>query len=202
MMEKINYLLSIDPSLINKPNSEGRTLLCQILSIKKNKEREEHIKLALKTLLKHGASLLQPTPEGSVLLTILTKKNFLGEVEYIVETQPEILKMCDTQNRYPVHFAAQLMQDHTLVFLLQADPGCINKQDADGQTPLHKCVVPKDISKVRLLIEAGADLSLSDKSGKTPLYLARENNHTEIIALLEAALQSKETATARPKLNF
>ncbi len=201
MREKINYLLSIDSSLIKKTNSEGRDLLCKVLSFK-DKNREKHIKSALEILLQHGASLLQPTPEGSVLLTILSKGTFFGEIKKIVEKQPEILQMCDTQGRYPVHFATKIMQDRILAFLLQTDPACVNKQDADWQTPLHKCVIPNDISKVRLLIEAGADLSLSDKSGKTALDLAREHNHTEIIALLEAALQSKETETARPKRRF
>ena len=40
---------------------------------------------------------------------------------------------------------------------------------------------------LRALLEAGASVSLADRSGRTPLELARQRGYSEMVALLEAA---------------
>ena len=41
-------------------------------------------------------------------------------------------------------------------------------------TPLHWAVRPGHVSMVRTLVEAGADLELSDRQGFTPLHTAAQ----------------------------
>ena len=38
---------------------------------------------------------------------------------------------------------------------------------------------------VKLLIDAGADLNATDQDGDTPLTLARENNHEDVVKILQ-----------------
>ena len=40
---------------------------------------------------------------------------------------------------------------------------------------------------LRALVEAGANLQLADREGRTPLTLARERNYRDMVRLLEAA---------------
>ncbi len=40
---------------------------------------------------------------------------------------------------------------------------------------------------LRALLDAGASVALTDRSGRTPLELARARGYSEMVALLEAA---------------
>ena len=66
---------------------------------------------------------------------------------------------------------------------------------AATRSPLHIATWEGHADIVRELIARGADPRLADPDGVTPLDLAREKKHTEIIALLEAA-PSKSTPPA------
>ena len=44
----------------------------------------------------------------------------------------------------------------------------------------------KDEESVKVLLNAGADVAVKNKEGKTALSLARENEHKEVVKLLEA----------------
>ena len=46
---------------------------------------------------------------------------------------------------------------------------------------------PRHQATVELLLDAGADASLTDRDGRTPLALARMRGYDAIVALLEAA---------------
>jgi len=64
------------------------------------------------------------------------------------------------------------LQEH-----LRAHPQLINlAMDAEGTTPLLKAVTERKTPIVRALVEAGADLEITDRSGKTPLSAALERN--------------------------
>ena len=45
------------------------------------------------------------------------------------------------------------------------------------------------VDVVRALMEGGADINKATNDGSTPLQIATENQHTEIIHLLELAAQ-------------
>ena len=42
-----------------------------------------------------------------------------------------------------------------------------------------------DFEIVKLLIDAGANLNVTDQDGDSPLTLARENNHADVVKILE-----------------
>ncbi|KAK1973600.1 ankyrin repeat-containing domain protein, partial [Colletotrichum cereale] len=53
-----------------------------------------------------------------------------------------------------------------------------------GRTALHRAVSSGNESIVDLLLRQGANASLQDESGKTPLHLAAECGRKEIVARL------------------
>lgn len=60
-----------------------------------------------------------------------------------------------------------------LLIEYKADP---NAQDNRGDTPLHKMTHPQHFHLAKILLEYGADLTIPNENGKTPLDLAKENS--------------------------
>jgi uncharacterized protein len=61
-----------------------------------------------------------------------------------------------------------------------------------GWTALLEAVIlgdggPRHVAVLRMLVDAGANVGLADRQGRTPLDHARARGYTEMIALLEAA---------------
>jgi ankyrin repeat protein len=52
----------------------------------------------------------------------------------------------------------------------------VNSRGAQNRTPLHRAVGKGHNGVVRLLIQKGADLSLLDQGGLTPLYVLRSHS--------------------------
>ena len=59
--------------------------------------------------------------------------------------------------------------------------------NAQGVAPLHVAIANRDLSTVELLLEAGADATLVDQAGETPLMLAARAGGAAIAARLLAA---------------
>ena len=60
----------------------------------------------------------------------------------------------------------------------------VNDRQPDGSTPLQWAVYEVDVPEVRRLINAGADVSAANDYGATPMGLAAEIGHTEMLGLL------------------
>ena len=60
-------------------------------------------------------------------------------------------------------------------------------EEFSGSTALARAVEIKDMETVKQLIEAGADLEMTDKSGNTPLMIAKSERSEEIVKLLTDA---------------
>src|SRR3972149_3175507 len=64
------------------------------------------------------------------------------------------------------------------------DSADVNKQDDDGQTPLHEATLNENITAMTLLINNGADVNKQDIYGQTPLRCAACINNIEPLELL------------------
>jgi hypothetical protein len=65
-------------------------------------------------------------------------------------------------------------QVKTIAALLEAG-ACINLQDKNGATPLHRAVRTRCAEAVQCLLDAGCDPLLQNNSGSTPFHLAVQN---------------------------
>lgn len=87
----------------------------------------------------------------------------------------------DSEGLGPIHWAADrgnLDMIRFLVFDLKAD---VDLKDEDGQTALHYAASCGHTEVVRYLIESGANTSVQDSDGATPLSVTSE---ADIVALL------------------
>ena len=64
----------------------------------------------------------------------------------------------------------------------------VNRHDGlEKETPLHYAAKYGNVELAKLLLEAKADPRAKEFHGKTPLDLAKENKHQDIVKLLESA---------------
>src|SRR4051812_42453000 len=56
----------------------------------------------------------------------------------------------------------------------------VNHRNADGSTPLQWAVYAGDSAEVTRLLRAGADVSIANNYGATPMSLAAEEGNAEI----------------------
>lgn len=64
--------------------------------------------------------------------------------------------------------------------------------DKNGKTALHYAAYKGQFSSVRALVEAGADLDVTDENGVTPLHRAAIEGHSDIVRILLEALCSTD----------
>lgn len=62
--------------------------------------------------------------------------------------------------------------------------GFINQVDLYGMSALHKCCIEGCMEAVQMLVGHGALVNLKDAIGRTPVFLACNNRHTDIATFL------------------
>lgn len=83
-----------------------------------------------------------------------------------------------------IHEAAQTGDTIILKGLLIDNPDLINSPDSSGSLPLHLASLNGQLEAVKLLVNAGAEISAGDRDNTTPLICASIGGHFEIIKFL------------------
>ena len=160
----IEYLMTQDA--INKPDNNGQTPLELATQIK----NEEIIEI-----LKQGGAKLN--------IKAYTKNKVQG-LKKITPSPP--LKKPQTQN------LKKGVIDKTLSQIFSTDFD-INEQDSRGHALLHWSILEGDFDGVRRLFRHDhLDLFLKNKSGRTPLELAKRKKNKEIVRILEEEIARRE----------
>ena len=74
----------------------------------------------------------------------------------------------------------------------------VNAPGRDGTPALHWLVRVDDLETARLLIRAGADATLADRYGVTPLYLACANGNADDDPAAARCRRRSESTPIRP----
>jgi len=74
----------------------------------------------------------------------------------------------------------------------------VDKQDQNGQTPLHYAIRDRSETCTRLLVAHGAALELKDKHGDTPMAMAYRSGYPTLISYLENASLSLPVNLSSP----
>lgn len=135
-----------------------------------------------------------------------------GEIDEIIELH---VRGCDPNaadgdGLSALHYAAELNKYNVINLLckLHGKELAIDCQDKYGWSPLHSACYFGSIDAVRILTENGANLSLGDIYGVTPLHMASGRGHLTIIRYLlsemnvDASVTCKKGMTAAHKAAF
>eukprot|EP00656_Telonema_subtile_P017926 TRINITY_DN1966_c0_g1_i1.p1 TRINITY_DN1966_c0_g1~~TRINITY_DN1966_c0_g1_i1.p1 ORF type:complete len:253 (+),score=30.69 TRINITY_DN1966_c0_g1_i1:226-984(+) len=109
----------------------------------------------------------------------------LHEVELVCEYCQERLQQCDRHGNTALHYAVKYNYKEIVVHLLHnhVDPNVASKR---GWTPLHFAALYNWIEVALLLLRSGAE-PIVDTHARSPVELARAEQHLEMVDILERA---------------
>ncbi|OTA92466.1 hypothetical protein M434DRAFT_53119, partial [Hypoxylon sp. CO27-5] len=93
----------------------------------------------------------------------------------------------DFLGRGVLHACAINRRSMIMRYLLKNTDLNPNMQGDGGETPLHDAVTTNSDAVARVLLEYGARTDIEDKTGRTPLRLARDLQHDRLYVLLSKA---------------
>lgn len=128
----------------------------------------------VKTLLQAGADLNQADFDRKTALHYAVFNQDVSILKLILDQEIDIHATSFGEEGV-LHMAYQASQLEHLHLLLEAGAH-INAVNREGMTVLHKCVrhYRDNFASIQFLVESGADLSIKDEDGFTPLELARD----------------------------
>ncbi|KAF6731995.1 Nuclear factor NF-kappa-B p100 subunit [Oryzias melastigma] len=112
-----------------------------------------------------------------------------GDTRALLAIQTHLCSVQDTNGDTPLHLSIIHLQNgvtqqliHTL--LSSRQQRILNTTNHLQQTPLHLAVITRQPKVVEALLRAGADPSLPDKDGRSPLHLAALAGDSSLLRLL------------------
>lgn len=127
--------------------------------------------------------------------------NYLVQVNNYYTEHPEMINMADTNSFTPLHLAVIGDRADVTTALLKHGAN-INARTTNGRSPLMYAAGGGRKAEVEILLANGADASLKDEAGKTALDFAREGHWTEVVAMLQNALNKAQEAEVRPYMEI
>ena len=137
----------------------------------------------MKMLVEAGAGVRVTDEEGATCLTLASYFGHIETVRYIVDLPEVELNHRDSDNKIPLHCAAQ--EKHTDVVQLLIDAGTeIDSKNGVGRFPVHLASLSGALDVVKMLVRVGAGVCVTDSRGDTCLILATFFGHTETVRYL------------------
>ncbi|KAJ5681923.1 uncharacterized protein N7477_001863 [Penicillium maclennaniae] len=182
--ESVEALLTHPDIDINRQDHGGSTAL--VLAA------EDGYRRVVEILLDKGADteVMQVGSLGTALNRAIDY-NQVAVVELLLARGANV-HHTDVFKRGMLHSAAVNGQHEVLDILLRFDETLdVNMQDVNGKTTLHDAARNGSMLTVRTLLEYGGDPTIRDNYGRTPIYVAREMNHTTLVDMLREARRAK-----------
>ena len=115
---------------------------------------------------------------------------------------PEDLRRKDSYGRIPLHEAIIASQVDLLTIFMGDDVDLVHYRDNEGMTALHHAAVSGNKHAMKLLLEAGADVTAQDRCSCTPLERALTDSSREedssTWSLLKALIEVGGSALYKP----
>jgi len=141
--------------------------------------REGHLE-ATRLLLDAGADPEQNGHFDGSLVEMARDRGHAAIVSLLEETRARagLITPGDPRADHPIHVAAEAGDPGRVRALLDADPALVNRGDRTGGPPLHRAVLGRAGSVVRLLLDRGADVNATHGAG-----VPTTANHAQAIDL-------------------
>lgn len=179
------WLVAIEQLIDNgaKADEDNETLLLQAVREGASAELVEMLIVSLKENLDAVESGM-----GKTALHLAIGLNRVDLVKLLIEHKglTGIMEIQDEQGFRPLHYAVK--SSRVIIDLLLSGGAELNSRTRSGMTALHVAVIENSKEAVKQLLESGADPSVKDYHGRTPLDYAKP--HPDVEKLLNNYLGS------------
>ncbi len=201
---------------VNSPSGGFHSLPLNIAVLSRNRSVEsntfeKNYYEISKLLIKNGANVNGEDELRGTPLDIAAGNNDIYMIKLLFDNKADV----NYEDRYTktpfLNACAWSLTLPSVINLMIKNGANINYQNEEGLTALmlitranpeyNKDTYHNQIEKVKILIANGADLSLTDKYGKTALDYAKENNHLEMIKMIEDEIEKPQKAKNLDLLN-
>ncbi len=187
LSETVGKLLIDNGAQVNAVNKKGLSPLESALTIVPSAEELGSSTMAAKDLCKllieEGADCNKIASNGlSVLMNAISQK--LTDISIFLIDNGANVAYSHNKMGAAIHFSSAEDNSELLGKILDSgiDPNL--KKKSDGYTPLHFAVANNSKKNVELLMSRGADSTIKNNFGQSPIDFARDMNDEEALRLL------------------
>jgi uncharacterized protein len=146
----------------------------------------------VRALIDEGAAIDAQSERGETPLILAVLEGHAAVAELLITNGADVMAR-NERGLTPLHAAAYSGSAEMAQLLLDHGAALEDRTNVSGGTPLIVAAEENHVAVAELLIARGADLSIPDRDGFTPLTQAWAKNRTEMVRLLK-----RHGATCQP----
>ncbi|MDF2965329.1 MAG: ankyrin-3 isoform [Rickettsiaceae bacterium] len=124
---------------------------------------------------------------GKKILHYAASQGYFELVQYFIEIHNAKITKCTRSGDTVLHYAVQSQNIDLVKYIFSKCPSSLEESNDRGNAPIHEAVLLGNCEIVKVLIQQGANIHQENKFSETPLMLAQDLGHTDIIeALIDA----------------
>lgn len=152
----------------------------------------------IRQISERGGDITVRNKDGSTLLHLAAENGHEGVVRVLLTKGADISAQ-DRSGATPLHLAAEKGYDGIFSLVQRVWRGSrfdrvVNITDRAGCTPLHPAAANNRPAIVRILLDEGADITITNVRHKSALHLAAEKGHDVVVKLLMEHGAAADTA--------
>ncbi|WP_264337014.1 MULTISPECIES: ankyrin repeat domain-containing protein [unclassified Wolbachia] len=153
----------------------------------------------VRLLLDNGARTEAKNKVGWTPLHYAAYKDNLDVCKLLLERNADV-EAKNTYDETPLHVAAENSNKSKVTAEFLLDKGAnINAKNKDGWTPLHYAAYKDNLDVCKLLVKRGTSIEARDNGDRTPLDVAGDEGHNNIVEYLEGKLKKEREKPAQRK---
>ena len=194
--EGLNFNANGYPHIVHAFTARPRGYRRIIRNPERRARHRDKIYEMVKLLVEHGADIDQADRRGDTPLLYAIRLDMPNMAQYLLE-QGASVKVYNDRLLSPLISAVFSPGNVDIVKMLIKHNAIetINHVDIEGNSALHRAIY-SDI--VKLLLDHGADPTIRNNAGHTPLEQARRRNWTGKVDILEKYMEADETIGTEP----
>ena len=110
-----------------------------------------------------------------------------SKIKYLLDNSQELVHACDNHCATPLFYAVLYEHIDTIARLINAGSKAelsVNAKARNDVTPLHLAACSGNVETIKLLLNNGANINITDDDGNTALHLAAKRGRANAISVL------------------